>query len=721
MRTLQFASLLVASALAAHQMVQVRNLDQEYDKLFLDQDERLAKAGNFKASLDWSYMKEAKNVKLMNEEAVSFGHLNRQRRNLQHRQGLLHTALNAESAGGKIEFNPWAFRTLYATVEDAVRVYEDTIDAEQVELKGLEADIAKLYRQLENREELLASSNLELDSVRSGISKIGHEFHGLPREKQEEIFKEVRDKIRDMKSRAYELEALIELLNEPFILETKIAELETFQRSLKRNVDKRIAKIQLKIEFIRKHPDLFVIARADRFAVQGAYLDELEGGLHYKDPLNGDIVLIPRPGDGRIVTVIDENIYEGGEPEIIHPLLRMKMTNPEENCEAFGGLSSISGTHATQVASIIVCDHPRLGLATSAQVQMLPVHKAEAAALKSNMCFGPEGPPDIEFNEKLYASLLEEFRSGRREFILKDSVTLLCPGLDDDQWHVRGARESSCFPEVQGNIINFSRTYQHFGRFASIHIKTPEISVEQFYFQWYMMFVKQKLLVKSLGNQGLQVGAGFMFRQMKALAGDPGTRDNLLLVTNLDIDGLRPHKSSTLPGKNVSLQVRTVSAIGTDIDVLENSPQSAVRTTRLFGTSFSAPFVSAVAAIIESECPDLSPAEIANCILDSATPIVLVGKERTRLEPIALAVMSYEFVRQGLYQTASGELHQVDEEMMDMSRETFGHGRVHLEHALQLAIILSKAKKYDDLEMSIMARDYDDLRDALHQREPIFA
>lgn len=37
--------------------------------------------------------------------------------------------------------------------------------------------------------------------------------------------------------------------------------------------------------------------------------------------------------------------------------------------------------------------------------------------------------------------------------------------------------------------------------------------------------------------------------------------------------------------------------------------------------------------------------------------------------------------------------------MLEMSREAFGQGRVHLEHALQLAIIMSKAKKYDDLEM----------------------
>lgn len=36
---------------------------------------------------------------------------------------------------------------------------------------------------------------------------------------------------------------------------------------------------------------------------------------------------------------------------------------------------------------------------------------------------------------------------------------------------------------------------------------------------------------------------------------------------------------------------------------------------------------------------------------------------------------------------------------MEMSREAFGQGRVHLEQALQLAIIMSKAKKYDNLEM----------------------
>lgn len=85
-------------------------------------------------------------------------------------------------------------------------------------------------------------------------------------------------------------------------------------------------------------------------------------------------------------------------------------------------------------------------------------------------------------------------------------------------------------------------------------------------------------------------------------------------------------------------------------------------------------------------------AEVAHCILDSATPIILLGEVQSFQEPVALDRMSYEFDLPGSYRDFDGKIHSVTMERIEESWENFGRGRIHVERALQLQVSLALGK-----------------------------
>jgi hypothetical protein len=108
------------------------------------------------------------------------------------------------------------------------------------------------------------------------------------------------------------------------------------------------------------------------------------------------------------------------------------------------------------------------------------------------------------------------------------------------------------------------------------------------------------------------------------------------------------------------------------------------------GTASASALVSSFAAIIAARYPSLSMKQVARCILESATPIILLGDLASFKRPVALDIMAYQMDGPGEYADTDGSRHFVSTEMIEESWETFGQGRVHLEHALQLASQLAE-------------------------------
>lgn len=314
------------------------------------------------------------------------------------------------------------------------------------------------------------------------------------------------------------------------------------------------------------------------------------------------------------------------------------------------------------------------------------------------------------FDETFYFRMLTDFQNGVRFFKVNGSIFHLCRDGVDENIELQ---VDQCLPQVAGKIVNFSVGTMALSRFVSRHARKPENMPPTVFFWWHITAVQKRLLIKSAGNEGMLAGSGFMFAFFKSFASHPSTCNQFINVTNLNIDGLHPNPTSVLPGRHADLQQRTISAIGTDIEVLDNSPQDSIHVHKESGTSFSAPFVSAVASIIEDQFPNLSTAEIGHCILDSATPIILLGQFESFLEPVALDMMACELIGPGEYRDVEGNVNKVTEEMIEKSRETYGMGRVHVERALQLASLLSHAKPHPDLAEIVAERNYDEIEDIL--------
>ncbi len=131
----------------------------------------------------------------------------------------------------------------------------------------------------------------------------------------------------------------------------------------------------------------------------------------------------------------------------------------------------------------------------------------------------------------------------------------------------------------------------------------------------YFKELTDALIINSIGNDGI------VFSEDPALcAREAYLLDRLDLtihVVNLQQNGLYPNSSSRLPGAELSHAA--ISAVGTD--VLSTVPENDYK--RFSGTSMAAPHVTGVALLLKAAFPTLSPAQIRECILKGATPIVL--------------------------------------------------------------------------------------------------
>jgi hypothetical protein len=595
-----------------------------------------------------------------------------------------------------LERSDWSFRKLYPSIDLAIKEYEDGIAMENEDVEKYKASVEQEVNKLKNIKDILERERQNLREIEAKIQAHKDYYRSLTPEIQQlqkaGILAQLETLSKDRIYQKFVIEDLEKIEQDPEVFKLKVKEKKNSLFFMEQDAKKRISGIQKRIDFIKAHPEMFVIKHCDHYAVQGVEFG-FNGAIRYHDAEYGHDDYIEGPGDGSIVTVVDYNQFASPD-EPIHPALRCKMTNPETNCYGmFDPMAQKSSEHATFVASIIALSESGIGLAPHSRIQMLSVGKATAKA-ENRGCSMVEG--EI-YDENYYFNMLNAFARGEREFRMLSTISTICKDLGIEE----------CLPQIDGNIINLSITFQALDRFNVLSKEKVEIKPETAFFWWYQLAEKHKLLVKAAGNQGLKAGSGFIFRFMKVFASHPRTRYNFIIVSSLNVNGLHPHPTSVLPGKHFEMQNRTICAIGTEIEGLENSPQDKIATKKDFGTSLAAPFISALAAIIEGRFPLLSMSEIASCILDSATPIVLVGKIRSFLDPVALDIMSYEFNKPGVYKDMNGVEREVTQQMIDESRETYGQGRVHVARALKLASLTNWAKKHEELEHAVTFRNYD--------------
>lgn len=678
---------------------------KQHDKLFLGKDEVFLKKGDVGSAKDWSQKKEESNYwKMKNLFVTSFRRI-LQSKELQGRHRLYTTIDDAEEAEDAPERSDWSFRKLYPSLQAAIKEYEDEIEIENKEVEAYRNTVKEAIDMLETAPFKLGSALEKLSEIQSAIQVQKNYYRSLtPEEKEQEkesILGIVKPLINEEIFQKLEVENLEKIAKDPEVYELSVQDKERNLMFMERDALKQIEKIQKRIDFIKAHPHLFVLEHRDHYDVQGVIFSE-NGGIKYLDPVVGDEISIEKPGAGSVVTVVDSNqLQQSSEP--IHPALRAKMTNPDDNCYCVvDHMQQGSHSHATFVASIIALDKQRIGLAPHSKIQLLSIERAKAL---SSVSYDSRGEEQGQvYDEAYYYEMLDAFGRGVRKFRVADKISILCKNASSVK---------ECLPHIDGNIINLSIGFQNLGRFSALSKEKSEMDPEKAFFWWHQLAKERKLLVKASGNQALKAGSGFMYRFMKVFASHPTTRDHFIMVCNLNVDGLHPNPTSVLPGKHAGLQNRTICAIGTEIKGLVNSPQDHVTITKKDGTSFATPFVSALAAIIESRFPELAMAEIADCILDSATPIILVGAVKSFLDPVALDTMSHDFQRPGTYKDMNGKKHKVTQKMLEESWETYGHGRVNVARALELASLLNWAKKQDELEWAVYQRDYDEMERVL--------
>jgi ankyrin repeat protein len=144
---------------------------------------------------------------------------------------------------------------------------------------------------------------------------------------------------------------------------------------------------------------------------------------------------------------------------------------------------------------------------------------------------------------------------------------------------------------------------------------------------------------------------------------------NFLFVTSITPYGVLSAFSNQ-PG--VELQDHTISALGTDVEAITH------KDTKEFvnGTSFSAPIVSGVAALLKGEYPQFSPFDLKTCLLESADRTVFAN-----------------------YGIVEGELQPDGKVLLDPTK--YGKGILNAKHAYLYAKILNSKR----MEAAVMHDD----------------
>jgi len=152
---------------------------------------------------------------------------------------------------------------------------------------------------------------------------------------------------------------------------------------------------------------------------------------------------------------------------------------------------------------------------------------------------------------------------------------------------------------------------------------------------------------------------------------------NLINVVGLAEDGAHLIPISNQPGIG-PLAKRTICALG----VASNLTQDR-------STTIAASYIAGCAASIKSSVPILTWSQVAQCLLDSASPIILVTNNASAPfdMPIVLdSILAKDFQPGLIFNNRAGKQPiYVSQEMFNQSRSKYGMGRVNMRSARKLA------------------------------------
>jgi hypothetical protein len=216
-----------------------------------------------------------------------------------------------------------------------------------------------------------------------------------------------------------------------------------------------------------------------------------------------------------------------------------------------------------------------------------------------------------------------------------------------------------------------------------------------------LIIQKDCLVVHAAGNDSSMAKIGL--DSAKLLASHARTKNRYIWVVSLLDDGLHLADYTNQPGNNAALQEISISAIGTNMNVLK--PGNRILYGRSSGSSLAAPVVTGAACLIlgmlKREFPDIIDPKtiVTKALLESAEPIILVqtkdDQERERFgymlefeTPVALKGVLSKDLSPGNYNIQIlGEQRNVTvtEEMIRKSRRKYGRGRLNVIAAMNLA------------------------------------
>lgn len=418
-------------------------------------------------------------------------------------------------------------------------------------------------------------------------------------------------------------------------------------KSFESDTQLKILEQQNRAEFILSHPDFFKINPKPRYQILGmAPLDLWKEAIYKKRK---------KMGDGITVGIVDSFSACVQDSAILS-----KAINPQfigQGCAA-----KTHPSHGLHVAGIVVSDRfPKqqqtafnditIGMAPNARFEMFSFQTLEALEKNTSTI-----PPVAKEHRKQWTpeAISEAIDTLFREGIVSVENNGVLQNVDLSRY------ETNPIVTSQAQVFNYSMgmsSYEPPALFPGIN-RLPVI---------INTIKRGRLWVFAAGNDGADLSSRSLeARLIKSLAINSHTLHHIIMVTNLMEDGLTLKPSSNIPGSNVRLQNRTLSAPGTNIrsTTLSFNSDTEKSFEYMSGTSMAAPHVSGIAAIVLSNYPELSAKQLSDCLLKGATPILVTSEGVPYL---------------------GDEITPGDQ---DRGRELYGMGRVNLFGALEQAHIL---------------------------------
>lgn len=429
------------------------------------------------------------------------------------------------------------------------------------------------------------------------------------------------------------------------------------QQNFEQDTDQQKDLIQKKINFLKLYPNLWEITSIPRHQQLGLTEDFY---CARSEPL----------GEGIIIGVID--VYP--ELKFSSPVLSQCVNsdclvstfdmNSYQSMKKSGSLSWQHGIHVAGIATCPENESHQVGVAPQAKFQIIDANDDIPGP-----AFSTTGEYTLDKMMELVQLWVSQFDGN--------------PGDDAKIKPLFSAIRGSKIVTSNARIFNYSISQSTINRFY--RSSNRKFAGGALLFEFALALQDgQNILVVPLGNDGLLASSSPNFNVEKALSRLHYTKESYIAVTNLMEDGRTLNPTSSVPGDDIDLYKRTLSAVGTNVMSTlpvfeEGEPVFGLHT----GTSMAAPQVSGIAALVLSRHPHISGKELAKALLEGATPLIDIGETFA----LALEDITAKYLNDKLQLSPQGiqiDGYTITPEVWERSQKLYGQGRVNYKGALEV-------------------------------------